>query len=102
MAGSYFKLFPNNKELNNWIKSDNFWVQRSAIIHQLSYKKETNEQVLFEFCRQLKDEKEFFIRKAIGWALRQYAKVAPLNVSNFFNNNELSPLSKREALKNLK
>jgi len=102
LAGSYFKLFPNNKELNNWIKSDNFWVQRSAIIHQLSYKKETNEQVLFEFCRQLKDEKEFFIRKAIGWALRQYAKVAPLNVSNFFNNNELSPLSKREALKNLK
>jgi 3-methyladenine DNA glycosylase AlkD len=100
LAGQYFKQFPNNFELNKWIKSSNFWFQRSAIIHQLTYKKDTNEQMLFEFCSLLKAEKEFFIRKAIGWALRQYARIAPFHVFNFVKNNEISPLSKREALKN--
>lgn len=101
LAGTYFKLYPNNKELNNWIVSDNFWFRRSAILHQLTYKKETNEQLLFGFCMLLKEEKEFFIRKAIGWALRQYAYTAPENVINFVKDTDLSALSAREALKNI-
>ena len=101
LAGTYFKLYPNFQELNNWIVSENFWFRRSAIIHQLTYKKETNEQMLFEFCILLRKEKEFFIRKAIGWALRQYAYTSPENVINFVKDTDLSALSKREALKNI-
>jgi len=102
LAGAYFKNYPNNKELNNWVTSENFWFRRSAIIHQLTYKKETNEQMLFKFCLLLREEKEFFIRKAIGWALRQYAYFAPENVVNFVKNTDLSALSVKEALKNIK
>jgi len=102
LAGTYFKFYPNINELNKWIASDNFWFQRSAILHQLNFKKETNVELLFDFCRLRKDEKEFFIRKAIGWALRQYARVDSERIINFVDNNELSTLSHNEALKNLK
>ena len=101
LAGTYFKLYPNDQELKNWIKSENFWFRRSAVLHQLTYKKETKEFMLFEFCRLLREEKEFFIRKSIGWALRQYAYTAPENVINFVKNTDLSALSEREALKNI-
>jgi 3-methyladenine DNA glycosylase AlkD len=101
LAGTYFKLYPNQKELNIWVKSENFWYRRSAIIHQLTYKKETNEDMLFGFCILLRKEREFFIKKAIGWALRQYARIEPDKVINFVKNNDLSALSAKEALKNI-
>jgi len=84
-----------------WNQSDNMWLNRAAIIHQLKYKDQTDEQLLFEVIRNHADSNEFFIRKAIGWALRQYARTAPEVVANFVATNTLKPLSVREALKHL-
>lgn len=87
----------------SWIKHENFWMRRTAILSQLNYKLETDEKLLYSIILQCTDEKEFFIRKAIGWALREYAKTNPINVINFVENNSniLSNLTKREALKNI-
>ena len=81
--------------------SGNFWLQRSCLLFQLKYKQATDEKLLFELCTQLSSEKEFFIRKAIGWALRQYARTAPERVRNFVVKTDLQPLSRKEALKHL-
>ena len=54
--------------------SDNMWTNRSAILHQLKFKQETDTDLLFKIIKQHSDSKEFFIQKAIGWALREYAK----------------------------
>ncbi|MBK9357401.1 MAG: DNA alkylation repair protein [Bacteroidales bacterium] len=82
-----------------FMQSDNMWLQRTVLLFQLKYKKETNHELLFATIRQLNGSKEFFIRKAIGWALREYSKTNPESVISFTNNTELSPLSRREALK---
>lgn len=86
-----------------WIKSENMWLKRSAILIQLKYKKETNQKLLFNLILKAAGEKDFFIRKAIGWSLREYAKTNPEGVRDFVHDNEqkLSGLSKREALKNI-
>lgn len=88
---------------NRWIHSGNSWLMRSAIIHQLLYKKKTNEQLLYRMILTAIDHPDFFIRKAIGWSLRQYAKTNPESVIKFLksNKNQLSPLSYREAAKHL-
>jgi 3-methyladenine DNA glycosylase AlkD len=52
-------------------------------------------------CEKHKNSTEFFIQKAIGWALREYAKINPEAVKNFVANTHLKPLSKKEALKNI-
>ena len=77
------------------------WLNRSAILFQLGYKTRTDESILFEQCLAHKESKEFFIQKAIGWALREYSKTNPDAVLNFVNSNQLKPLSTREALKRL-
>jgi 3-methyladenine DNA glycosylase AlkD len=82
-----------------WIQSDYIWLQRTAILFQLKYKKETDEQLLYHYIRMCKDSKEFFIQKAIGWALREYSKTNPESVIRFVESEHLAPLSKREALK---
>lgn len=90
--------------LDRWIADDNIWLARTAIIHQLGYKADTDPERLFRYCRLRADDSEFFIRKAIGWALRQYARVDPDAVRAFVADNQdiLSGLSRREALKHLK
>jgi 3-methyladenine DNA glycosylase AlkD len=89
--------------MDEWIDDPNIWVARTAIIHQLRFKEATDAERLFEFCLRRAGDTEFFIRKAIGWALRQYAKVAPLDVREFVSahEDELSRLSVREATKHL-
>ncbi len=89
--------------MDEWIDSDNMWLARTAIIHQLSYKGDTDADRLFSYAETRAEDTEFFIRKAIGWALRQYARVEPDEVRSFVAANEdrLSGLSKREALKHL-
>ncbi|KAF0199876.1 MAG: hypothetical protein FD166_304 [Bacteroidetes bacterium] len=82
-----------------FMESDNIWLQRTVLLFQLKYKKETDQELLFSTIRQLNSSKEFFIRKAIGWALREYSKTNPGSVISFTDNTELSPLSRREALK---
>ncbi|HBG71086.1 MAG: hypothetical protein A2W93_02720 [Bacteroidetes bacterium GWF2_43_63] len=103
LAGFVLK---NNPEIiddvvSRWQNHDNMWMRRSAILHQLKYKNDTNEKRLFETCKKLAHEKEFFIRKAIGWALREYSKVNPEAVKQFVARTELSGLSQREALKRI-
>lgn len=84
-----------------WSDDSENWLRRTAIIGQLKHKGETDEDLLFRFCLNRADEKEFFIRKAIGWALREYAKTAPDAVRSFAQDHRrvLSPLSYREATK---
>jgi len=89
--------------MDELIEADDFWLRRVAILHQLAWKAETDEKRLFRYCLQCAEEKEFFIRKAIGWALRQYARTAPDQVRRFVQQHEgkLSTLSVREATKHL-
>ena len=90
------------KIMLQWSDSDNMWLNRAAILHQLKYKKDTDEKVLIEIIIKHKNSNEFFIQKAIGWVLREYAKTNPVFVQQFVASHELKPLSKREALKHLK
>lgn len=85
-------------------KDDNIWLKRIAILHQLSYKQKTDSSRLFRYCLINAENPDFFIRKGIGWALREYAKTNPQAVIDFVGANEqmLSNLSKREALKRLR
>jgi 3-methyladenine DNA glycosylase AlkD len=89
--------------MRRWIGDADMWIRRTAIIGQLKHKNETDADLLFEFCSDRAHEKEFFIRKAIGWALREYAKTAPEAVGDFAHSHrdELSGLSFREATKHL-
>jgi 3-methyladenine DNA glycosylase AlkD len=90
-------------ELGRWLTSGDLWLERAAILHQLGYGERTDEDRLFAACLVHARSTEFFHRKAIGWALRQYARVAPVAVAAFVaeHDQELSGLSKREALKHL-
>lgn len=103
-VGSQFKRFPKVKEkyLKKWRKSDNFWLRRTTLLFQLGYKKDTDFDLLCEIIKENLGSDEFFINKAIGWALRQYAWTNPAPVKKFVKaTKELSPLSRREALKNI-
>jgi 3-methyladenine DNA glycosylase AlkD len=100
-VADYFKKYPENIQniTAQWMVSQNMWLQRTCIIFQLFYKKQTDTALLFEHIRCCADSKEFFIQKAIGWALRQYARTDSQMVLKFVEENTLKPLSKREALK---
>ncbi|MET1050285.1 MAG: DNA alkylation repair protein [Acidimicrobiales bacterium] len=89
--------------IERWLTSGNLWLERTAILHQLGCKQATDEAFLFHACLTHAASTEFFHRKAIGWALRQYAKVSPDAVRIFVADHadELSGVSKREALKHL-
>ena len=103
-VGTQFKRFPDVKAkyLKKWRKSDNFWLRRTTLLFQLGYKKETDFDLLCEIIRENLGSDEFFINKAIGWALRQYAHTNPIPVKKFVKaTKELHPLSRREALKNI-
>ena len=89
--------------IDEWIASEDLWLARSAILHQNKWKTATDEPRLFAMCLARADERDFFIRKAIGWALREYSKTAPDAVRAFVaaHEGELSGLTRREALKRL-
>jgi 3-methyladenine DNA glycosylase AlkD len=89
--------------MDAWVRDETLWIARTAILHQLHYKAETDEKRLFEYCALQAGHPDFFIRKAIGWALRQYAYTAPDAVRSFLEEEQgrLSPLSVREAAKHL-
>jgi 3-methyladenine DNA glycosylase AlkD len=86
-----------------WLKHPSHWVRRSAMLHQLGWRLDTDTTRLFGYAAQLADEKEFFIRKAIGWALRDYARWNPQAVTEFLvqHRARLSGLTVREAAKHL-
>lgn len=103
ILGEYLLEFPleTKNVIKRFSKSDDMWLNRSAILFQLGYKQKTDFKILKAECNNHKISKEFFIQKAIGWALRQYAKTNPEQVKNFVVNNNLMPLSTKEALKNI-
>jgi 3-methyladenine DNA glycosylase AlkD len=83
-----------------WIKSKNIWLVRSALIHQLTLRDKTNSTRLFALCELQTEEKEFFIAKGLGWALRSYSYIEPRAVKKFIKDHpELTPLAKREGMK---
>jgi 3-methyladenine DNA glycosylase AlkD len=89
--------------IDEWIGAGDMWLVRTALLHQLRYREATDADRLFRYCTQQAGHPDFFIRKAIGWALREYGKTAPNAVRTYVRAEEtrLSPLSVREALKNL-
>lgn len=86
-------------DVQSLLTHHNFWVRRIALLYQLKYKTGTDQNFLFDACRFCMSEKEFFIRKAIGWALREYSKTDPIAVRAFIEKHrtQLSPLSIREG-----
>ena len=103
LVGRYFRLFPEliYPNVERWIATPNMWLNRVAIIYQLGYKQFTDEEILFRAIRRHSSSKEFFHKKAIGWALREYAKTAPEIVRSFIAQHTLQPLSIREAMKHI-
>lgn len=90
-------------DMKEWAQDPNFWVRRVAILHQLGFKADTDPALLSEIILRNTGSKEFFINKAIGWALREYARSNPEWVRTFLLEQEekLSALSRREAAKHL-
>jgi 3-methyladenine DNA glycosylase AlkD len=99
----YFKKNPHKiKEITGkWNTSENFWLQRNSIMFQKFFNEKTDTELLSKYILSCNGSNEFFIRKAIGWALREYAYTNPNWVRNFVATNELAKLSKREAMKHL-
>ena len=103
ILGKYLIEYPleTEKVIQRFSNSENMWLNRSAILFQLGYKQKTNFEILKSECEKHKKSNEFFIQKAIGWALREYGKTNPEAVRNFVANGNLKPLSTKEALKNI-
>jgi 3-methyladenine DNA glycosylase AlkD/isopentenyldiphosphate isomerase len=96
------RQFPEHKAtMRTWSESGDRWLIRAAILHQLHAKDATDEPFLFELCARHGSNKEFFIAKAIGWALRERAYRSPDTVRSFVAATTLQPLSAREALKRI-
>lgn len=91
------------RTMRSWSRSPNLWKRRTSILCQLGFKKETDLDLLYACIEPSLESKEFFLRKAIGWALRQYAWTDPKEVRRYVRAHEdtLSMLSKREALRNI-
>ncbi|MEM7167725.1 MAG: DNA alkylation repair protein [Planctomycetota bacterium] len=90
--------------IDQWLDDDDMWIRRTALICQLKHKEKTDQRRLFRYCTKRADETEFFIRKAIGWALRQYSYAAPDAVAEYLTKKQkqLSGLSYREGAKQLR
>jgi 3-methyladenine DNA glycosylase AlkD len=89
--------------MDTWLLHPSYWVRRSAMLHQLGWRLDTDATRLFGYADALAHENEFFIRKAMGWALRDYARWNPRAVTEFLvqRRNVLSGLTVREAAKHL-
>lgn len=88
--------------MDDWLAGENLWLTRTALLHQLFYREATDAARLFGYCTARAEHRDFFIRKAIGWALREYARTDPALVRGYVHDNraQLSALSVREALRN--
>ncbi len=86
-----------------WSTDENLWKRRVSIICQISFKRDTDLTLLYANIKPNLADRDFFIRKAIGWALRAYAWTDPDEVARYVRAHEaqLSGLSRREALKNI-
>ncbi|GAA0342415.1 DNA alkylation repair protein [Bacillus carboniphilus] len=87
--------------IEGWAYGESMWLRRTAILFQLKYKEKTDENLLYRYIVENAGSKEFFIQKAIGWALREYSKTNAASVSKFIEENSLPNLSVREGSKYL-
>lgn len=103
--GPLLKAYPREmrRKMLEWSRSDDMWKRRSSIICQMFFRESTDLKLLYACIRPYISSREFFLRKAVGWALRQVAWHDPDEVIRYVKEHEtkLSPLSKREALKNI-
>jgi 3-methyladenine DNA glycosylase AlkD len=104
VLGKYGQKFPEKmlEVIEDWSGEDSFWLHRATIIFQLRYKSKTDLRTLSHQIIRFQGNKEFFIQKAIGWSLREYAKTDSNWVVNFVEENGITGLAKREALKHVK
>ena len=104
VVGKFGQRFPEKMldVIEEWSEEKSFWLHRATIIFQLRYKKQTNLNILSSQIIRFQSNKEFFIQKAIGWSLREYAKTDSNWVKNFVEENCIKGLAKREALKHMK
>lgn len=104
-VGPLLRDYPDEIEplMRSWSTDTDMWKRRTAIISQVGAKVETDVGLLYDCIDPNMADKEFFIRKAIGWALRAYAWLNPMEVERYVlaNQDRLSGLSRREALKNI-
>ena len=89
--------------MDAWLVHPHLWVRRVAMLHQLGWREQTDPERLLRYALALAPEKDFFIRKAIGWALRDHARTRPDAVRTFLlqHAERLSGLTRREAGKHL-
>ncbi len=101
LVGPFFKQYPEliKPVTEKWMESGNIWLQRSALLFQLKYKKDTDFELLKKYILDLAESEEFFIKKAIGWSLREYSKINPETVISFVKTAPISNFSKKEAMK---
>ena len=103
--GPLLAAYPSamQREMLAWSRSSDLWKRRTAILCQLAFKADTDAKFLYACIEPSLSSKEFFLRKAIGWALRQFARCDPSAVRKYVREHagELSSLSQREALKHL-
>jgi len=103
LIGALLAKYPQEMKpaLYQWIEDDDLWIRRSAILAQLTFKDKTDWRTLEDFCAKCLEEKSFWIRKAIGWALRQYSKSNADAVKNFVERykDKMSGVTYREARK---
>ncbi len=100
-VGDLVRVHPELRaRMDAWLAGDHLWLTRSALLHMNRWKASTDADWLFAACLARADHRDFFIRKAIGWALREYSKVDEAAVVGFVaaHEEELSGLSRREAL----
>jgi 3-methyladenine DNA glycosylase AlkD len=102
-VGGYLEKFPEKTYtiIEEFSNSENMWLNRTAILFQLGYKEKTDFDILISECEKHKHSNEFFIQKAIGWALREYSSVNPSGVLDYVNRTNLKPLSKKEAIRKI-
>lgn len=103
--GDLLRRYPNSMRdtMLAWSRDPDLWKRRTAILSQLTFKAATDESLLYASIVPNLADRDFFIRKAIGWALREYAKTNSDSVRRFVRDHEsaLSPLSRREAIRHL-
>lgn len=104
LVGDVLRRYPEERHRlpDTWVTHDNMWLRRTAILYQLKYKHETSTEQLYRYCELECGSQEFFIQKAMGWALREYAKTDPDSVVQFVESTDLPKLTVREALRRLK
>jgi 3-methyladenine DNA glycosylase AlkD len=103
LVGKLLQKYPNMimSSVERWDDENKFWFHRTTLIFQLKYGAKTDQHLLFAQCEKYLSSKEFFMQKAVGWALRQYSKFNADAVRKFVDAHQLSTVSLREAKKYL-